>query len=215
MSDYPTNLTDKQWQVIKKKVETKEKKRKHSLREMINAMLYFTRTGCQWRMLPKEFGPWQSVYFYFRKWKLEGVFEQMMHHLRDTVRKACGKEISPSVGLIDSRSVRTFHHIDSSEYGIDGGNRVKGRMEHIVVDTLRLPMAVKIHAANIHDSVGAVDSITQLRFVFPRLKRIIADGGYRGKLAEFVKNLGWELSVVLRPDESSKKFQVLPLRWIV
>ena len=111
--------------------------------------------------------------------------------------------------------MRTSHHIDSSEYGIDGGKRVKGRKEHIIVDTLGLPMAVKIHAANIHDSVGAVDPITQLRFVFPRLKRIIADGGYRGKLAEFVKNLGWELSVVLRPDESSKKFQVLPLRWIV
>lgn len=215
MSDYPTNLTDKQWQVIKNIVETKERKRKHSLREMINAMLYITKTGCQWRMLPKEFGPWQSVYFYFRKWKLEGVFEQMMHHLRDTVRKASGKQTSPSVGLIDSRSVSTSHHIDSSEYGIDGGKRVKGRKEHIIVDTHGLPMAVKIHVANIHDSVGAVDPITQLRFVFPRLKRIIADGGYRGKLAEFVKNLGWELSVVLRPDESSKKFQVLPLRWIV
>ena len=215
MSDYPTNLTDKQCQVIKNIVEIKERKRKHSLREMINAMLYITKTGCQWRMLPKDFAPWQSVYFYFRKWKLEGVFEQMMHHLRDTVRKAFGKQTSPSVGLIDSGSVRTSHHIDSSEYGIDGGKRVKGRKEHIIVDTLGLPMAVKIHAANIHDSVGAVDPITQLRFVFPRLKRIIADGGYRGKLAEFVKNLGWELSVVLRPDESSKKFQVLPLRWIV
>ncbi|WP_352421068.1 transposase, partial [Proteiniphilum sp.] len=101
------------------------------------------KTGCQWRMLPREFGPWQSVYFYFRKWKLEGVFEQMMHHLRDTVRKASGKQTSPSVGLIDSRSVSTSHHIDSSEYGIDGGKRVKGRKEHIIVDTLGLPMRSK------------------------------------------------------------------------
>ena len=66
----------------------------------------------------------------------------------DTVRKASGKQTSPSVGLIDSRSVSTSHHIDSSEYGIDGGKRVKGRKEHIIVDTLGLPMAVKIHAAN-------------------------------------------------------------------
>ena len=215
MSDYPTNLTDKQWQVIKNSIEMKERKRKHSLREMINAILYITKSGCQWRMLPKEFGPWQTVYFYFRKWKLEGMFEELMHLLRGLVRKACGKAISPSVGLIDSRSVRTSHHIDSSEYGIDGGKKVKGRKEHIIVDTLGLPMSVKVHAANIHDSVGAIEPIKQLQYIFPRLEKIIADGGYRGKLADIVKDWGWELSVRIRPDESSKKFQVIPLRWIV
>jgi putative transposase len=177
--------------------------------------MYITKTGCQWRMLPKDFGPCQTVYFYFRKWKLEGLFEELMHHLRDEVRKACGKAVCPSVGLTDSRSVHTSHHIDSREYGIDGGKKVKGRKQHIIVDTLGLPMSVKVHAANIHDSIGAVEPIEQLRYLFPRLRKIIADGGYRGKLADFVKNLGWELSVVLRPDESSKKFQVLPLRWIV
>ena len=138
-----------------------------------------------------------------------------MHYLREAVRKAPKKAISPSVGLIDSRSVRTSHHVDSSEYGIDGGKKVKGRKEHIIVDTLGLPMAVKVHAANIHDSVGAVEPIKQIRYIFPRLRKIIADGGYRGKLSDMVKDFGWELSVVLRPDESSKKFQVLPLRWIV
>ena len=76
-------------------------------------------------------------------------------------------------------------------------------------------MAVKVHAANIHDSVGAVQPIKQLQYIFPRLKKIIADGGYRGKLVDIVKDLGWELSVVLRKDESSKKFQAIPLRWIV
>jgi putative transposase len=120
--------------------------------------------------------------------------------------------ISPSVGLIDSRSVRTSHHIDDSEYGIDGGKKIKGRKEHIIVDTLGFPMAVKIHAANIHDSIGMVEPIERLRYLYPRLKKIIADGGYRGKLVDFVKNLGWKLSVVLRPDESSKKFQILPFR---
>lgn len=125
MSNYPTNLIDKKWQIIKNIVETKERKRKHPLREMINAMLYITKTGCQWRMLPGEFGPWQNVYFYFRKWQLEGVFEQMMHYLRETVRKGIGREVNPSVGLIDSRSVRTSHQIDSSEYGIDGAKKSK------------------------------------------------------------------------------------------
>lgn len=196
-------------------LETKERKRKHTLREMINAILYLTKTGCQWRMLPTNFGPWQTVYFYFRKWKTEGVFEELMHHLRQVVRKTKGRDSSPSIGIIDSRSVRTSHHVDRAEYGIDGGKKVKGRKEHIIVDSLRLPMAARVHAANIHDSVGAVDTIKLLQYNFPRLKKIIADGGYRGSLVDLVKGYGWDLSVVLRPKESSKKFQVLPLRWIV
>jgi putative transposase len=215
MSSYPTKLTDKQWQVIKNKVEIKERKRKHSLREMINGIMYITKTGCQWRMLPKEFAPWQTACFYFRKWKLEGVFEELVRHLRVLVRKGCGKAISPSVGFIDSRSVRTSHHMDSREYGIDGSKKVKGRKEHLIVDTFGLPMPVKIHSANIHDSIGAVDPIRQPRYIFPRLKKVIADGGYKGKLAGRVKDWGWELSEVLRPDESSKKFQLIPLRRIV
>ncbi len=184
MINYPSDLTDKQWQVIKNILEPKARKRKHSLRDILNAMMYITKTGSQWRMLPKDFGPWQTVYFYFRKWKLEGVFEELMHVLRQAVRKIKGKEI-------------------------------KGRKEHIIVDTLGLPMAVRVHAANIHDSLGAVDTIELLKYKIPRLKKIIADGGYRGKLVDVVKEFGWNLSVVLRPNESSKKFKVLPLRWIV
>ena len=75
MSQYSTNLTDKQWQVIKKFINAQERKRKHHLRDIVNAILYINKTGCQWRMLPSHFAPWQTVYYYFRKWKLEGVIE--------------------------------------------------------------------------------------------------------------------------------------------
>lgn len=92
-------LTDNRWQVKKNKLDPKERKRKHSLREMINTMMYITKTGCQWRMLPKDFGPWQTDYFYFRKWKLEGVFEELMHHLREAVRKTFGKAVAPVLDL--------------------------------------------------------------------------------------------------------------------
>jgi putative transposase len=149
VNDYPTNLTDKQWQVIKNVLETKERKRKYSLREMINAMMYLIKTDCQWRMLPTDFGPWQTVYFYFRKWKFEGVFDELMHYLRQAVRKAKGRKASPSIGIIDSRSVRTSHHIDSAEYGIDGGKKVKGRKEHIIVDSLGLPMAAWVFTTSL------------------------------------------------------------------
>ena len=100
MSQYSTNLTDKQWQVIKKFINTQERKRKHHLRDIVNAILYINKTGCQWRMLPSHFAPWQTVYYYFRKWKLEGVIEEIMDTLHSLVRKMAGREESPSMGII-------------------------------------------------------------------------------------------------------------------
>lgn len=215
MSLYSTNLTDKQWQVIEKIINPQERKRKHQLRDIMNAILYINKTGCQWRMLPSHFAPWQTVYYYFRKWKLEGVIEDIMDTLHALVRKMVGREESPSMGIIDSRSVKTSHHVDSDR-GIDGNKKVKGRKEHIVVDTLGIPMAVAVHEANLHDSKGAPKVIEKLEYKFPRLRKILADGGYQGTLGDWVaRKFGWVVEVVLRPDECPSKFQVLPKRWIV
>jgi transposase len=116
---------------------------------------------------------------------------------------------------MDSRSVKTSHHVDSDR-GIDGNKKIKGRKEHIIVDTLGLPLAVAVHKASMHDSKVAPQAIEKLAYKFPRLAKILADGGYRGGLADWVKKkFGWILEVVLRPDECPSKFQVLPKRWIV
>ena len=80
---------------------------------LLHAILYINKTGCQWRMLPSDFAPWQTVYYYFRKWKLEGVFEEVMDALHSLIRKQAGREESPSLGIMDSRSVKTSHHVDS------------------------------------------------------------------------------------------------------
>ncbi|MCS3050091.1 transposase [Parabacteroides johnsonii] len=106
-------------------------------------------------MLPSDFSPWQTVYYYFRKWKLEGVWEELLDALHSMTRKSIGRYESPSLGIIDSRSVKTSHHVDTDR-GIDGNKKIKGRKEHIVVDTLGLPMAIKVHEANIHDSEEAI-----------------------------------------------------------
>ena len=138
-----------------------------------------------------------------------------MDTLHSLVRKMVGREESPSMGIIDSRSVKTSHHVDSDR-GIDGNKRVKGRKEHIVVDTLGIPMAVAVHEANLHDSKGAPKVIEKLGYKFPRLRKTLADGGYQGSLGDWVAGkFGWVVEVVLRPDESPSKFQVLPKRWIV
>jgi putative transposase len=106
-TNYPTNLTEKQWQVIENILNGKKRKRKHSLREIYNAIFYLLKTGCQWRMLPQDFPKWQLVYYYFNQWKEDGTFEELNEVLRDMLRKQCGKKSSPSVGLIDSQSVKT------------------------------------------------------------------------------------------------------------
>lgn len=214
--EYPTNLTDNQWQILQKILEPKTRKRKYSLRDIMNCILYINKTGCQWRMTPKDFPPHNIVFYYFTKWKSEGVFEGMMDTLREKLRVSLGRDETPSMGIIDSRSVKTSQHVDK-ERGIDGNKKVKGRKEQVVVDTLGLPMAVAIHEANIHDSKGAEATPGSLAHKFPRLKKILADGGYRGdELREKVrKTLGCKLEVVLRPDECPKKFSVIPLRWIV
>jgi putative transposase len=181
----------------------------------MNAILYLLKTGCQWRMIPKGFAPWESIYYYFSKWKKEGVIEELLDTIRSNVHIMSGREESPSLGIIDSRSVKTSHHVDSDR-GLDGNKKVKGRKQHIIVDTQGNPMSVAVHEANVHDSKGAPEVIENLSCKFPRLTKIPADGGYRGNLADWILDkFGWELEVILRLDECPSKFKVIPKRWIV
>ena len=215
MTQYATDLTEKQWQVIEKIVNPQERKRKYSLRGIMNAIFYTLKTGCQWRMLPRDFAPWQIVYYYFCKWKNEGIIEELLDFIRTKIRKTSGKEDSPGIGIIDSRSVKTSHHVDTVR-GFDGNKKIKGRKQHVIVDDQGNLMSVKVHEANIHDSTGAPDVINNLAYKFPRLTKIIADGGYRGNLADWVmQKFGWTLEIVLRTNERSSRFEVLPKRWIV
>lgn len=181
----------------------------------MDAIFYTLKTGCQWRMLPKNFAPWQSVYYYFCKWKNEGVIEELLDVIRAKVRRLSNREESPGVGIIDSRSINTYHHVDTVR-GLDGNKKIKGRKQYIIVDTQCNLMSIKVHEANIHDSKVTPEVIENLSFKFPRLAKIIADGGYRGNLADWVlQKFVWTLDVVLRPNESPTKFNVLPKRWIV
>ena len=216
MSNYLTDLTDNQWQVIEKFLDVQARKRKYSLRSIFNAIGYLLKSGCQWRMLPKDFPPYNIVFYYFTKWRKEGVLEELFLKLHIWLRVMLGRCESPSLGIIDSRSVRTSHHVDKCR-GIDGNKKIKGRKQHLVVDILGIPLAIVVHEANIHDSVGAIQVFESLKFKYSRLVKVIADGGYRGvQLSNALKaTLGCELEVVLRPDECPSKFQVLPKRWIV
>ena len=209
---YPTDLTDTQWNTIVQFLDD-NRKRKYSLRCILNAIFYLNKTGCHWRMLPKDLPGWKLVYYYFCKWKQDGTLEELVEFLRDEVCKSQGRDTSPSLAIIDSQSVKMSRQ-SNIEKGIDGGKNVKGRKRHMIVDSMGLVLAVVVHAANHHDSKLAFRVISELKYRFPRLSKIVADAGYRGELSDSIKAcFGWTLQVVMRKE--SKKFEVLPKRWIV
>jgi len=213
MKTYSTDLTENQWKVIEN-ILNDNRKRKHDLRDIFNAIFYLLKTGCQWRMLPSNFPPWNTVYYYYRQWKNNGLIEEIHEVIRNIVRKITGRQESPSDACIDSRSVKTSRSGGVCR-GVDGGKKIKGHKQHIVTDTLGLLLAVVVHAANIHDSKSAPDVMNRLKRRFSRLKKIFADGGYRGELIDSVRQLhGWIIEIVLRSDKKAN-FEVLPRRWVV
>lgn len=211
---YRTDLTEKQWFIIRKFIpKQKQGPKQICRRRILNAISYLVRTGCQWRNLPNSFPKWKTVYNVFWHWRNDGIWQRIHDTLCRLVRKNKGKKPTPSVGIIDSQSVKTTEV--GGEHGYDNAKNVNGRKRHIVVDTLGLIMAVVIHTADIQDQHGAKLAISLLKR-FHRLMVIFADNAYkRCGLPDWVRKLfGWILQPVLRPVDV-KGFVILPKRWIV
>jgi len=213
---YPTDLSDKQWKLLEPMLPPPERfgrKRCVNLREIVNALCYLARAGCHWRLLPMEFPKWQTVYYYFSRWRETEWFIVLNDTLRQKLRRSVGKQSSPSAAIIDSQSVKTDEQAESKGY--DAGKKVKGRKRHILVDTLGLLLKAKVLTADIQDRDGAKMLFSEIKDQMPRLQLIWADGGYRGKLIEWVAvQCLWILEIVKRNDQL-KGFIILPKRWIV
>ena len=180
---------------------------------VVNAILYVVVGGIQWRMLPKEYPKWQSVYGYFRDWKRDGIWQRIHETLRAMVRQRAGRHKHPTAGCLDSQSVKTTSV--PGIRGFDAGKRVNGRKRHILVDTLGLLMAVTVTPASVQDPAGARLLLTRLSGACKKLRLVWVDGGYRGKLLDWVaERYPFRLRTVLRPKEQ-KGFAVLHRRWVV
>jgi putative transposase len=212
---YSSSLSSGSWRTIRHFFIRKKigRKRKHSPRTILDAIFYILRTGCQWRMLPSEFPPWQTVYSCFRRWTGNGLWKRLNDTLRVRARQSAGKNKYSSIAIIDSQSAKTTEQ--GGLRGYDAGKKVKGRKRHVLVDSLGLILEMKVHPADIQDRDGAKLLLEHIVGKYPELVLIWGDGGYRGTLIEWMENtLGVKLEIIKRNDDA-KGFEVLPKRWVV
>jgi putative transposase len=209
-----TDLSNTQWQFIKSSLDIEDRKRKYDLREIWNAINYLVKTGCQWRMLPKEYPKWQLVYYYYSKWASLELFDLLLEKLRIKVRVKMRQKGDVSLGIMDSQSVRWG--INKSLNGFDGNKKIKGIKRHVVVDKNGFLIAVMATVAHIHDSKAALLLMRVLKEFLCSIKVILADGGYRGELAQEVKKkFGYMIKVVMRTDNKTVDFEPVNKRWII
>jgi transposase len=214
---YASDMTDAEWALIEPHLPAAKRlgrPRCVPLRAVVEALLYLLRTASPWRLLPHDFPHRSTVQRYFYAWQVAGIWETVNFLLLQQARERAGREASPSAGVIDSQSAKTTE--SGGPRGYDAGKKIKGRKRHILTDTVGHLVAAQVHAADIQDRDGAPALLASIRYLFPWLRHVFADGGYAGdKLTTALARHGkWRIEIVKRSDQASG-FTVLPRRWVV
>jgi putative transposase len=225
---YPSDLSDAEWALLEPLLASLERRGrppKWSTRRIADAAFYLLRSGCAWRMLPREYPPWQTVYYHFRKWRRDGRLQQAHDRLRATVRESECRDRDPSGAVLDSQVVKTTG-VGGPERGYDGAKRLSGRKRHLLVDTGGLVLSARVHAASLHDRDGAQGLLTdELKKELPQLELVWADGAYTNEFRRWAEEeRGWRVEVPYHRnrqlwryglEEKPRGFRVLPRRWVV
>lgn len=213
---YPSDLTDRQWATLAPLVPDGApggRPLDYPRREIVNALLYVARTGCQWRLLPHDLPPWPTVYHYFQVWTADGTLARLHTALREHVRQRAGRDPQPTAAIVDSQTVKTA--AQPGPRGYDGAKHTTGRKRHLLVDTMGLLLVVLVTAANVSDPAGARLLFRAAQPELPRLQHIWADSIYRGTLVEWALARCGGVVEIVRHLVPVHTFQLLKRRWVV
>jgi len=201
---YPTNLTDTEWKVLEPHVPAPNKRgrpKAHTTRQIVNAIFYILKSGCPWRLLPREVPPWETVYWWFRKWRTDGTFEHINAALREALRTQSGRNVLPSAGIADSQRTKTTG-VGGEQRGYDGNKKVRGRKRHLLVDTEGLVLKAKVHSAKIPEQDGLRMLLESARSGLSRLKHLWLDAGYEGRGKRWAEEaMGLSVQIVRKPKK--------------
>jgi len=219
---YPSDTSDTEWQILAPLVPVGGTRSgvggrpvTYPRRDIVDAIRYLARTGCQWDALPVDFPPAPLVKHYFTTWTRDGTLARIHDTLREQVRQVEGRNREPTAALVDSQSVRGAETVPRTSRGYDAGKRANGRKRHVVTDTCGWLLAVLVTGANVQDRDAGRLLMWILRTVFPTVRLVWADGGYAGKLVDHAATmLGITVQIVSKLA-GQVGFVVLHRRWCV
>lgn len=212
---YTSDLSDSGWKVIQKFIRY-QRKSKWSHRHILDGIFYIQKNGSVWRDLPVDFPPWQTVYWYFRQWQRQGLWELISQTLVLEERRKQGCSSNPTAGCIDSQSVKNSSSC-TQEVGIDGGKLIKGRKRFLITDTQGLILTAKVYSANQYDGSAGWQLWQQAQKdndLLWHIKQLWADATFAGTFKRELKKQ-WGVEVIIQKSLKNKGFQLLPRRWVI